>query len=226
MLWFLLASMLAAPVSILAEFVCGFDGASGEESRAAGGSSSTPIDYKEGDFKLFLVFGKFPVDGEKSGVEYNLSDTPREIPVTGTSTMRSASDLFDAALDGSFTHYMKKMSGNDLTILGPPDSFLESWHPSTGSTFADFNNGSSGDCSNITLPLTKFATEVLGNIITPDPDSPDKIIPSYEDYHAFAVVIPNTFRKKKWVYPGFSTPKRKYGKYLSPCCSSEYMTRP
>ncbi len=28
------------------------------------------------------------------------------------------------------------------------------------------------------------------------------------------------------VYPGFSTPKRKYGKYLSPCCSSEYMTRP
>ena len=30
----------------------------------------------------------------------------------------------------------------------------------------------------------------------------------------------------KWVYPGFSTPKRKYGKYLSPCCSSEYMTRP
>ena len=31
---------------------------------------------------------------------------------------------------------------------------------------------------------------------------------------------------KKWVYPGFSTPKRKYGKYLSPCCPSEYMTRP
>ncbi len=34
----------------------------------------------------------------------------------------------------------------------------------------------------------------------------------------------------KWsmfrVYPGFSTPKRKYGKYLSPCCPSEYMTRP
>ena len=28
------------------------------------------------------------------------------------------------------------------------------------------------------------------------------------------------------VYPGFSTPKRKYGKHLSPCCSSEYMTRP
>ena len=28
------------------------------------------------------------------------------------------------------------------------------------------------------------------------------------------------------VYPGFSTPKRKYGKYPSPCCPSEYMTRP
>ena len=27
-------------------------------------------------------------------------------------------------------------------------------------------------------------------------------------------------------HPGFSTPKRKYGKHLSPCCSSEYMTRP
>ena len=40
------------------------------------------------------------------------------------------------------------------------------------------------------------------------------------------VVDGRTRSKVLGVYPGFSTPKRKYGKYLSPCCSSEYMTRP
>ena len=185
MIWLLPVLSALIPVSALA-FVCGFALDETDEQAAAAKAAAGSIDFTQDDISLLLLFGTY--QGDTAG-PYSLvgSNIPGSAGDSDDVPMYSPSDFFDIGMPGSFSHYMSKMSRGKLTITGPPDARMTTWHQSTtGDEFDDYNPN---DCERLT-PLTTFAKEILA--VAYNEDGGENRIP-FEDYDALGVVIPDDF---------------------------------
>ena len=133
------------PVSALA-FVCGFALDETDEQAAAAKAAAGSIDFTQDDISLLLLFAQTTAgtyQGDTTGpISLSGSNISGSAGDSDDVPMYSPSDFFDIGMPGSLSHYMREMSGNDLTITGTPDDLMTTWHQSTtGTEFAAYNNG-------------------------------------------------------------------------------------
>ena len=154
------------------EFVCGWtrDEPEGLVRNAGGGPREVPdqTSHQKAMSKdtktILLMFSRLATDDMpslRSNFLVGRNDTKN----------RSALDFFKEGVPGSFSHYMKEMSGRRLRFNAPRDSDAMVWYTSTLTGVAGCSTTNYGD----------FARNLL-----------DASSVAYEDYDAIAVVLPES----------------------------------
>lgn len=116
------------------EIFCGY-GLTGDDSgatRSSGGSASsfaefTPEEehFHDGTIKMLVLFATF---SDITTAPYDLESDHFE--GRSGNTDRSALDLLDVSVSGSFSHYMKEMSRETLTVQGANRTIVTKWYRS------------------------------------------------------------------------------------------------
>ena len=188
--YLLLAVILWTGAAWGQEIFCGY-GLTEDDSgatRSSGGSASsfaefTPEEehFHDGTIKMLVLFATF---SDITTAPYDLESDHFE--GRSGNTDRSALDLLDVTVSGSFSHYMKEMSRETLTVQGANRTIVTKWYRSKfDSAMFDAKYG----CASWNYKT--FGTEVLEAAPTAYAD----VAIDYEDYDALAVVVPEKFNK-------------------------------